>query len=182
MRACPGALLLHVPAGASFGEIAPYLEAAVALHRRAGLPGAVGVSIREIETVRGGARAIPIGEDGAMSSARLAPELIQRVVRASFGGLRKCYEDALAKDSSAEGKTVTRFVIGREGRVVEASTSLDGNLPPEVAACMQAIFKGLVFAPPGGGNVTVNYPIVLRPDMSSGGPSEGAPKPGKPAP
>ncbi|MCC6558642.1 MAG: hypothetical protein IT372_37380 [Polyangiaceae bacterium] len=47
---------------------------------------------------------------------------------------------------------------------------------------MHAIFKGLVFAPPGGGNVTVNYPIMLRPDTSPGGPSEGAPKPGKPAP
>lgn len=70
-----GAILVHIPARASFGEISPFLVAAVTLHRRAGLPGAVGISIREIETVRGSAKAIPIGEDGATSyPIELSPE------------------------------------------------------------------------------------------------------------
>jgi hypothetical protein len=53
-------------------------------------------------------------------SGRLAPELIQQQVRADYGKMRSCYERALTRNPKLTGRVVTRFVIGRDGRVSAA--------------------------------------------------------------
>jgi hypothetical protein len=66
--------------------------------------------------VRGGASQV---------SGRLAPELIQRVVRANFAAMRRCYQEGLARQPSLQGRISVRFVIERDGKVANVATSGD---------------------------------------------------------
>ncbi|MCC6522861.1 MAG: AgmX/PglI C-terminal domain-containing protein [Polyangiaceae bacterium] len=95
-------------------------------------------------------------------SGRLPPEVVQRIVRQSFGRFRMCYEAALRSNPRLQGRVSVSFVIGRDGRVVSASAG--GDLPDaSVTACVARQFYGLSFPQPDGGIVTVAYPIVFAP-------------------
>ena len=130
----------------------------VELGRRAALADGVTISGHEIDSVRATARI-----DGPTITGRLAPELIENVVRANFAELRKCYVQALTRVPDAAGKTATRLVIGRNGRVSEARTTLSGNLPPQMSSCLAIVFRSLTFEAPLEGIVTVSYPIAFSP-------------------
>jgi hypothetical protein len=97
------------------------------------------------------------------AGGRLAPIIIQTVVRNQFRWFRLCYEEGLKRDPKLEGKVGTRFVIDPDGRVrdviVEGTTLHDR----EVIACIVRGFKALTFPPPDGGKVTVVYPIMFSP-------------------
>jgi hypothetical protein len=45
----------------------------------------------------------------ARVSGRLAPEVIQRIVRANFGQARACYEDGLRRDPNLRGMVRVRY-------------------------------------------------------------------------
>jgi hypothetical protein len=95
-------------------------------------------------------------------SGRLPPEAVQRVVRASFGRFRACYEEGLRRDPGLEGRVDVRFVIGRAGTVEMASAG--GALADSsVRSCIAKRFEQLSFPEPTGGIVTVVYPLVLSP-------------------
>ena len=111
----------------------------------------------------------PATTDGdSKQSGRLAPEVIQRVVRGNFGEFRKCYEQGLQKDPDLAGKVVVRFVISTAGKVSSASGE-STTLPEEVKSCVVSSFRSLDFPQPDGGIVTVSYPIVFSPPTSGGG-------------
>jgi hypothetical protein len=111
---------------------------------------------------------------------RLPPEVIQKIVRDHFDGMRKCYEDGLRRDPNLKGKIPVRFVIERDGHVSSSADSHDAPLPaglektvrpredeprfPDatVTACVVAKFAALIFPEPQGGSVTVVYPIVFQ--------------------
>ncbi|HET9930915.1 MAG TPA: AgmX/PglI C-terminal domain-containing protein, partial [Polyangiaceae bacterium] len=97
----------------------------------------------------------------AAVSGRLPPEVIQRIVRQSFGRFRLCYERALAADPNLQGNTVVRFVIGRSGTVegvVRLAPSLGSHT---LDSCISSAFMGLAFPEPEGGKVIVAYPLQL---------------------
>jgi hypothetical protein len=98
-------------------------------------------------------------------SGRLAPTVIQRTIRESFDTLRKCYQAGLTRDPNLTGKITTRFVIGRDGRVSQATTT-DGTTMPDlqVTECVLSHLRGLRFPAPDGGIVTVVYPILFAPE------------------
>jgi hypothetical protein len=100
------------------------------------------------------------GEPESDSGARLPPESIQRVVRASSGRFRRCYQRALTRDPNTDGHVVTLFVIGADGLVQlaqEERTTLSDRL---VRECVQRAFFELQFPkPPGGQPITVIYPM-----------------------
>jgi hypothetical protein len=117
-------------------------------------------------------------------NGRIPPELIQKVVRANFAEMRRCYEAGLARTPTLRGKITTKFVIARDGTVSSAddvhdTTPLAMEFPPEfqlpdpaseprfpdpaVVACVVARFKALTFPEPEGGIVTVVYPIIFAP-------------------
>jgi hypothetical protein len=100
-------------------------------------------------------------------SGRLPPETIQRIVRANYAQFRSCYEDGLARNSTLSGRVTIRFVIDRDGFVLNPQ-SIESTVPdalPDAAVvkCVVEGFKTLVFPPPEGGIVTVVYPIMLEP-------------------
>jgi hypothetical protein len=97
-------------------------------------------------------------------SGRLPAESIRRVVRDNFGRFRACYEDGLRRRGpTLAGRVATRFVIGRDGLVLEASDAGSEVADRDVVSCITTAFRGLQFAKPEGGIVTVVYPLVLQP-------------------
>ena len=96
-------------------------------------------------------------------NGRLPPEVIQRIVRQSFGRFRLCYENGLRTSPELSGRVTVKFVIDRSGAV---STAADGgsDLPdPKVIDCIVRGFGNLLFPQPEGGIVTVIYPILFTP-------------------
>jgi hypothetical protein len=96
---------------------------------------------------------------------RLAPEVIQKAVRAQFGGFRLCYEQGLRRDPGLTGRIAVRFVIDRDGNVAAVGKDpwTTSMRDAEVTRCVVDHFKGIVFPPPEGGIVTVVYPIMFSP-------------------
>jgi hypothetical protein len=93
-------------------------------------------------------------------SGRLPPEVIRRTVRQNFGRFRLCYEQALGRNPSLEGRVTVRFVIGRDGGVMSARSSSD-LADAAVGRCVETAFSGLSFPAPEAGSVSVSYPLVF---------------------
>src|SRR5271154_2590853 len=53
-------------------------------------------------------------------SVRLAPAVIQKIVRTNFGAFRKCYEDGLRRDPKLAGHVRIGFIIALDGTVSAA--------------------------------------------------------------
>jgi hypothetical protein len=98
-------------------------------------------------------------------NGRLPPEVIQRIVRQNMGRFRYCYERALDRNPSLQGRVVTRFVIARDGSVAfSTGEGPESDLPdPGVLSCVARAFGALSFPQPEGGTVTVVYPLTLTP-------------------
>jgi Ca-activated chloride channel family protein len=97
-------------------------------------------------------------------SGRLAPEVIQRVIRDSYKQLRACYEKGLAKNPTLTGRVQVRFTIQRDGTVSKV-TEENSTLPdPDVIHCILPEYEKLKFPKPDGGAVTVVYPIMFSPE------------------
>jgi hypothetical protein len=90
-------------------------------------------------------------------------DVIQRIVRQSFGRFRGCYEDGLRTNPMLEGRVTARFVISRDGSV-GAVQSGGSDLPDaHVVACVLRTYSSLSFPSPGEGVVTVTYPLSFSP-------------------
>jgi len=105
----------------------------------------------------------PVPAAAPPASGRLAPALVQRVVRENFSAFRACYEDGLRTNPSLTGRVSVRFVIGRDGLVSNVGNG--GSSMPDggVVSCVVRSFHHLAFPPPEGGVVTVTYPIMFEP-------------------
>ena len=112
--------------------------------------------------VRGGATNV---------SGRLAPELIQRIVRSNYGRFRLCYEQGLARNPSLEGRVVVRFLIDQSGSVAHAANSGSTLPDSQVVQCVVQAFPRLSFPEVEGGTVTVVYPILFSPGDSPPSPA-----------
>jgi hypothetical protein len=99
----------------------------------------------------------------SVSSGHLPPEIIQRVVRQSFGRFRACYEGGLRGNPNLQGRVAVRFVIGRDGGVSNVANGGSDLADASVVSCVQRAFYGLSFPSPDSGIVTVTYPIVFSP-------------------
>ena len=107
----------------------------------------------------------PTGTGGPSGAGgRLAPETIQKTIRADFGSMRQCYEKALAKKADLRGRITVAFTIERDGSVsnAELAPSADALVDPVVTACVVARFAALKFPRPDGGIVKVVYPIIFN--------------------
>jgi hypothetical protein len=98
------------------------------------------------------------------NGGHLPPELIQRVVRASFDTLRNCYTRGLAQTASLRGRVAVQFVIERDGHVGQAVLHDGTTMPdPVVSACVLGVFRTLAFPKPDLGDAKVVYPIQFDP-------------------
>jgi hypothetical protein len=94
---------------------------------------------------------------------RIAPEVIQNIVRSHFGEYRTCYEEGLKRSAKLQGRVTVKFIIGLDG-TTQMTADEGSDLPdPQVVQCVVAGFAKLSFPPPQGGYVTVVYPIEFAP-------------------
>jgi hypothetical protein len=98
-------------------------------------------------------------------SGRLPPEVVQRIVRQSFGRFRLCYEQGLRSKPALAGRVSTRFLIGANGLVTTAQNAGSDLPDPAVVSCVVAAFGTLQFPePPDEAVVAVTYPVVFTPE------------------
>jgi hypothetical protein len=93
----------------------------------------------------------------------LPPEIIQRVVRQSFGRFRNCYEDGLRGNPNLEGRVTARFVIARDGSVMTVQSGGSDLPDAHVVACVLRAYGSLTFPAPKDGVVRVSYPLMFSP-------------------
>ena len=96
-------------------------------------------------------------------SGRLPPEIVQRIVRQSFGRFRLCYENGLRANPNLQGRVSVRFVISHEGSVNEVGDGGSDMPDAGVVSCVTRAFRGLSFPQPVEGQVTVTCPINFSP-------------------
>jgi hypothetical protein len=104
-----------------------------------------------------------IRQGATQVNGRLPPEVIQRIVRQSFGRFRLCYEGGLRSNPNLQGRIAVKLTIGTKGAVTFA---VDGgsDLPDvNVVSCVVRSFGSLTFPPPESGIVTVVYPLIFNP-------------------
>jgi hypothetical protein len=95
---------------------------------------------------------------------------IQRPVRAAFGRIRGCYDLALGRDPTVQGRFAVTFTIDFDGVVRKACEARDEDVldaidDPEFARCVTEAFTALRFPelPPDCPTITVTYPVEFRP-------------------
>lgn len=94
----------------------------------------------------------------------IAPEIIQRIVRQSFGRFRSCYQGGLRDNPSLAGRVVSRFVVDRDGRVTTVGDGGSDLADKAVVSCVHRAFYSLSFPEHDGGLVTVVYPLAFAPE------------------
>ncbi len=97
-------------------------------------------------------------------SGHIPPEVVQRIVRQNYGRFRMCYETGLRSNPNLSGRVTTRFVIGRDGSVANASNGGSDLADSGVVSCVVSAFYGLSFPAPENGVVSVSYPIAFSPE------------------
>jgi len=95
-------------------------------------------------------------------------QIVRRVIRRGLPRIRHCYEKQLLRNPNLAGKLNTRFTIGANGNVVNATVT---GLHPAVAKCVERALRAMKFPkPPGGGLVIVSYPFMFQPGSGSAPP------------
>jgi hypothetical protein len=102
------------------------------------------------------------GCDGKCSqsyaSAELGQALQQRANQA-----RRCYNAALAQDSSLKGHVSIAVRVGPGGNVCSASVASNDMGNPGVANCAANVFRNGSYPAPHGGCVDANIPLAFVP-------------------
>ena len=76
---------------------------------------------------------------------------------------RACYETALRVNPNVGGRVAVKFVIGRDGSVMNAADG-GSDLPDQsVISCVVRNFTQLSFPKPDDGVATVIYPLLFTP-------------------
>ncbi|AKU97074.1 hypothetical protein AKJ09_03738 [Labilithrix luteola] len=93
----------------------------------------------------------------------LPSNAVKRVVRARFGLIGACYEQALGKYGTPfDGRVTVKFVVDASG----TSTMIEdggSDVPAgEMVPCVLAQFEKLSFSKPVGKVATVVYPVVFE--------------------
>lgn len=107
------------------------------------------------------ARTPSVRQGATQVNGKLAPAVIQGVVRQNFGAIRTCYDAGLSTNPSLQGRVTANFVIDRVGNILSVADGGSDLPDPSVAACVLGVFRGMKFPAPDGGIVTVVYPIVF---------------------
>ena len=75
----------------------------------------------------------------------------------------RCYDTALAQDSSLKGHVTIAVRVGSNGSVCSAGIASNDMGSPGVANCVAQYFRGGAFPAPRGGCIDANVPITFVP-------------------
>ncbi|NUQ76364.1 MAG: AgmX/PglI C-terminal domain-containing protein [Polyangiaceae bacterium] len=111
----------------------------------------------------GNSAAAPGGNQAVQPNGKLAPETIRDVVRATFGGLRACYEAALANDPALAGQISVKFTIHQDGSVSGTQTDSSTIGDAVMVDCVLDHFAGIQYPASNAGDASVIYPVMFSP-------------------
>jgi hypothetical protein len=165
---CKGAcaaLALEVDGATTFHDALPLLAAAVSSGTKKisfipSCPSAITDTDAGASDAGGG---VTIREGEETISGHMAPELVQRVLRANRGRAQSCYEAALAAKPKLHGRVVVKFTIGPDGKVGHAANAGSDLPDPSAVECVVHAVGDLSFPKPDSGTVTVVYPLTFAP-------------------
>jgi hypothetical protein len=75
----------------------------------------------------------------------------------------RCYDTALAQDSSLKGRVTIAVKVGANGSVCSAGVASNDMGSPGVANCVANYFRGISLPSPRGGCLDANVPISFVP-------------------
>lgn len=84
---------------------------------------------------------------------------IRRTVSEKSKAIQYCYEKALQRDPSLEGRVVATWTIGLDGTVEQASIAESTLEDEKVESCVRRVVERMEFAEPDGGRCEINYPF-----------------------
>lgn len=125
----------------------------------AGFSGAAQGSATYTLTLKPPVKAVQMRERPADIQGRLPPEVIRRIVRASFPRFRACYETQLKKKPDLAGTVIVEWVIDPKGNATNVRAAGGTLKSDDLSACVVGVYKTLSFPEPEGGSVKVRYPI-----------------------
>jgi TonB family protein len=171
------------PTGADLERLIGDLAYGPATGHRSVLSGPAGGKgsgeVAEVDTLRlgGGDRVIETGGPGGerrvgrmrTAAPRSKPSAgflddaeVKRVVGRAKGAIKGCYERALPRDPTLEGRLEVHFTVSGSGRV--SSVRIAGNeLNEQVGRCVAAVFERLRFPEPKGGAASFTSPFFFTP-------------------
>jgi outer membrane biosynthesis protein TonB len=97
------------------------------------------------------------------STGILDEKAVIATVRKGLPAIRNCYQKALKKNPTLQGKISVEFTIGPSGRVTAVKATDDSLGDASVTACVLGKFKSLKFDKPAGGSVKFVYPLMFKP-------------------
>jgi hypothetical protein len=92
-----------------------------------------------------------------------SPPELAAALQARAGQARRCYNSALASDSSLRGHVSVSVRIGPGGNVCSAVVAANDMGSPGVASCAANIFRNASYPAPHGGCVDANVPMSFVP-------------------
>lgn len=123
-----------------------------------------GLGLGRIGTGRASASGKPrprVRAGAASTRGQLDKSIIQRIVRSKMSRIRYCYTKELQSGKPFNAKVVSRFVIGKDGRVKSVTLS-QGSKRASLDSCVKRTFRAMMFPAPKGGLVTVSYPLIFN--------------------
>ncbi len=97
---------------------------------------------------------------GSAAADSLDKEAIRRPIRRQMPKITRCFENQLmANPKLIEGDVTANFVIGRDGRVVDATAK---GFDDALASCVASVIRGIKFAPSPSGEIRIAYPFHFR--------------------
>jgi hypothetical protein len=88
---------------------------------------------------------------------------VEAVIQENLSQIRYCYNKALRTNPNLSGKVTTSFVIGGDGSVKTSRVPASTMASQEVEDCIKGRIASWKFPQPrGGGDVSVNYPFLLK--------------------
>jgi outer membrane biosynthesis protein TonB len=99
--------------------------------------------------------------DAVAPGTKMAPELIQGVIRARAEAFKGCYDEALRRDPQASGKVTVRFSILADGAVEDAKVEGATGTDQAMVSCVVGAVSDARFPASSAGRVMVIYPLVF---------------------
>ncbi len=107
---------------------------------------------------------LSLGADAGTPTGSLTKEEINKVLKRHGNEVRHCYEQALRLKPDLEGKIAVKFIVGKDGDVLQTEIASDTLNDENLKSCMRNVVSSWKFPEPkGGGNVSITYPWVFKP-------------------
>ncbi|MEZ4302759.1 MAG: DUF2330 domain-containing protein [Polyangiaceae bacterium] len=91
----------------------------------------------------------------------LPPEVIHRILRQGLGEVRVCFDGALRKNPSLQGRVTLKFTIGKDGKPFGAVATSQNLQDPALRSCIARSVAGRTFPKPEAGVAEVSLDFHL---------------------